>query len=377
MKNTCWLITLILVIMSCSTSSKSKQNTLSYDSYLLVGTYTHQSSEGLYLLKFSSETGAHELSSSLKIDNPSFITLSSDESKLYVASENEDITTDCVSVVQFDKKNATLELLQSELTEGTAPCYVLADNSLNLLVSANYGGGSLSFFNLNSNGLIDKRNYVRNFKTAVGPNKVRQDAPHLHCAYLSPDNKYLFANDLGADCIYQYAMEPLDPSSNPIEIKLEPGSGPRHTVFHPNKKWAYTITELSGEVLAFNYTGESLELFQTILADPNKAQGSGDIQITPDGKFLYASNRLVEDGIAIFSIGSNGELTFVGYEKTGIHPRNMGVDPKGKFLLVACRDSNAIEVYAIDEATGLLSNTNQDIEINMPVCVKFASMNAI
>lgn len=156
---------------------------------------------------------------------------------------------------------------------------------------------------------------------------------------------------------------------------MKEGSGPRHTVFHPNQKWAYAITELSGEVMAFNYTGTSLELFQTITADANQAQGSGDIQITPDGKFLYASNRLVDDGVAIFSIGEDGTLTDIGYVQTGIHPRNMAISPNGSFLLVACRDSNHIEVYSIDKSTGLLSNTNQDISISMPVCLKFASIN--
>ena len=83
-----------------------------------------------------------------------------------------------------------------------------------------------------------------------------------------------------------------------------------------------------------------------------------------------------EDGIAIFAIDSeDGTLTKVGYQLTAKHPRNFAITPNGKFLLVAGRDDNVVEVYRIDSKTGLLTNTNQDIAIDKPVCIKFAAMN--
>lgn len=132
------------------------------------------------------------------------------------------------------------------------------------------------------------------------------------------------------------------------------------------------INELSGTVIAFEYKDGDLKEIQTIAADTVNAQGSADIHISPDGKFLYASNRLKADGIAIFNIHpDNGMLSKAGYQLTGIHPRNFIITPNGKYLLVACRDSNVIQVYERDTDTELLTDVQQDIKVDKPVCIKF------
>ena len=153
---------------------------------------------------------------------------------------------------------------------------------------------------------------------------------------------------------------------------MKAGSGPRHLTFAPNGNYAYLINELSGTVIAFEYKDGNLKEIQTIAADTVGAKGSGDIHISPDGKFLYASNRLKADGIAIFRIDSeNGKLTKTGYQLTGVHPRNFIITPNGKYLLVACRDSNAIQVYERDADTGLLTDIQKDIKVDKPVYIKF------
>ena len=153
---------------------------------------------------------------------------------------------------------------------------------------------------------------------------------------------------------------------------MKAGSGPRHLTFSPNGHYAYLINELSGTVIAFEYKDGDLKEMQTIAADTVNAQGSADIHISPDGKFLYASNRLKADGIAIFNIHpDNGMLSKAGYQLTGIHPRNFIITPNGKYLLVACRDSNVIQVYERDADTGLLTDVQQDIKVDKPVCIKF------
>ncbi len=197
----------------------------------------------------------------------------------------------------------------------------------------------------------------------------------------SPDEKYLFANDLGTDKIHKFDVNPGGQTNYlnagvPADFKVADGSGPRHLEFHPNGKFAYLINEMSGAVIAFDYDNHKGYLIQTqsIQADTLNAKGSGDIHVTPDGKFLYASNRLKGDGLAIFSINQHdGKLTKVGYQETGIHPRNFVITPNGKFLLVASRDNNTIQVFLIDRKTGLLENTNKDIELDKPVCLKFVS----
>ena len=153
---------------------------------------------------------------------------------------------------------------------------------------------------------------------------------------------------------------------------MKAGSGPRHLTFSPNGHYAYLINELSGTVIAFEYKDGDLKEMQTIAADTVNAQGSADIHISPDGKFLYASNRLKADGIAIFNIHpDNGMLSKAGYQLTGIHPRNFIITPNGKYLLVACRDSNVIQVYERDADTGLLTDVQQDIKVDKPVCIRF------
>lgn len=160
------------------------------------------------------------------------------------------------------------------------------------------------------------------------------------------------------------------------DVQLAPGSGPRHTCFSPDGKHAYLITELSGDVIAISYDEMKLDTIQTIKADTLDAHGSADIHISPDGDFVYASNRLKGDGIAIFSVSSeDGTLKKVGYQPTGIHPRNFVITPNGKFLLVACRDTNEIQVFARDADTGLLKDTGEKIEMSKPVCLKFVPMN--
>ena len=179
--------------------------------------------------------------------------------------------------------------------------------------------------------------------------------------------------------MYQFDLtnKPLQANSNPTQIaqvQLNAGSGPRHLTFHPNKKWAYLINELSGCVTAFAYKKGKLSSIQYIAADSVGAKGSADIHISKDGQFLYASNRLKADGIAIFKINKDGKLTKIGYQNTAKHPRNFTITPNGKFMLVASKDENVIEVYRIDKKTGLLHNTEKDIQLTSPVCVQLMKM---
>ena len=341
---------------------------------LVVGTYTSGDSRGIYTYELNLQTGLSRSLSMVESDNPSFLALSSSGDYLYSVSENN-TSEDGVSRFEFDKVGGTLTLNESETTQSKAPCYITKGDGW--LATANYVGGTISTFPLDQNGAIQQLQQQLNFNTD------NTTAPsHLHCLMPSPDGRYLFATDLGKDSIYRFKvnssqdiaqnnepiLEPLMPA-----IELERGSGPRHLRFGNSGKYAYLINELSGTVVAFNYGGDgSLIQFQEIAADSLSGGGSADIQLSPDGRFLYASNRLKGDGIAIFSIeAESGVLTKVGYCNTGIHPRNFCITPNGKFLLVACRDSNAVQVYKIDVASGTLEYTGVqgDIKLDKPVFV--------
>ena len=348
--------------------------------YMLIGTYTSGTSAGVYVYQFDEETGVATYISETKAINPSYLAVSSDERFVYSVSENGK-DDDLAYAFSFDKKTGVLNLLNSQPTNGASPCYISTDCSGRFVVTANYMGGNVSVFPLTSNGLLQPAEKVFKFEGS-GPDVKRQDKPHLHCAVFSPDGRYLFAADLGTDKLQKFTTSVESPfltTDSPASTSLEQGSGPRHLTFHPNGKYAYLINELSGKVTAFRYTDGQLEPVQYITSDLSEGvggKGSADIHVSPDGKFLYASNRANTNNIAIFSIQeADGRLTLVGHQPTGRHPRNFIITPNGKYLLVACQNSNLIQVFEVDKSSGLLKedSSKQIADINRPVCLKFAA----
>ncbi|MBD8348100.1 lactonase family protein [Dysgonomonas sp. HGC4] len=346
--------------------------------YMLVGTYTSGESKGIYVYKLDTVTGTSKYISEVKVDNPSYLVLSPSEKFVYSVTEDDGVETSAANAFSFDKQDGKLTFINKQLTGGGAPCYINIDSEGKHVVTANYSGGSLTYFSVNEKGGLETASQVISF-AGKGADTERQKQSHIHCVQFTPDGKFLFANDLGTDKIHKFNVNESGDNflsvGNPAAFTVKGGSGPRHLKFHPNNKFAYVITELSGDVIAFDYNDGNLKEIQTIKADTVNAKGSGDIGITPNGKFLYASNRLKNDGLAIFSINeADGKLTKVGYHTTGVHPRNFAITPNGRLLLVACRDNDVIQVFKIDENTGLLEDTGHDIKLDMPVCVKFASI---
>ncbi|MDH6309256.1 6-phosphogluconolactonase [Dysgonomonas sp. PFB1-18] len=348
--------------------------------YLLVGTYTGGESEGIYVYQFDTVSGYSQYKSVVKISNPSFLAVSKDEKYVYAVSEDGN-NAGAASAFAFDKKDGSLKLINSQLTGGDAPCYIIVDDAGKHVVTANYSGGSITLFDTKEDGSLNPAAQVITFQ-GKGVDTERQKQPHLHCVKYSPDGKYLFADDLGTDKVHKFDVNNGAPGSylkvgTPAAFKVADASGPRHLTFHPNGKYAYLINELSGAVIGFAYdsaTGNLTEM-QSIQADTLNAKGSADIHVSPDGKFLYASNRLKGDGLAIFSVNEgDGKLTKVGYQETGVHPRNFVITPNGKYLLAASRDSDVIQIFLRNQETGLLEDTFRDIRLDMPVCLKFASL---
>lgn len=343
---------------------------------LFVGSYADAADPGIHLYRFDVEKGtALPVKSLSGIQDPSYLAVSGDGKFVYSVSETA-VPDAKVCAYAFDKQTGTLSLLNEQKTEGSAPCYIWVDSKRRMAVTANYSGGSISVFPISPDGTLQPAEvYAYEGEASEAGERT---VPHLHCVYASPDERYLYANDLGTDRIYKYDIVPSDKGvrlreGTPAFFRLPAGEGPRHTVFHPNGKWAYLISELSGRVALLEYDKGNLVPVQFVEADTLHVSGSADIHITPDGRFLYASNRLKGDGIAIFSIDpADGRLTKVGYRPTGIHPRNFLLSPDGKFLLCACRDSHVVQVYEIDKQSGLLKETGREIRVTRPVCLKWA-----
>lgn len=376
------LCAVILLLTGCTSKKATEQSAARItesDLTMLVGTYTSGNSKGIYTYRFNEETGKSTLLDSVEVANPSYLTLSEDNKFVYSVNEASKDQA-AVSAFAFDKDKGSLRLLNTEKTMGADPCYLITDG--NNVITANYSGGSITVFPIAKDGFLLPAADIIKFKGS-GPVKDRQEQAHLHCVRITPDGKYLLADDLGTDQIYKFNINQNTHTDNkaaflskgtPEAFKVAPGSGPRHLVFSNDGKFAYLINEIGGTVIAFQYADGMLNEIQTIAADTVGAQGSGDIHISPDDKFLYASNRLKADGIAIFKIHpTDGTLTKAGYQPTGIHPRNFIITPNGKYLLVACRDDNVIQTYERDTTTGMLTDTEKDIIVDKPVCLKFAN----
>lgn len=334
---------------------------------MLVGTYTSGDSKGIYTFRFDQETGECTPLSTLEQQNPSFVIASSDARTVYAVNE---LPHDSVQVtaMAFDKPQGLLTLLGTQPTLGADPCH-LATNG-HILVVANYSGGSITAFPLLEGGAIGAmaHHFVAEGK---GAHPTRQEKPHLHQVTFSPDGGWLLANDLGTDAIHLYRVNDSLPYLIPAGcVKLKPGAGPRHSTFSPDGSYLYVLNELDGCIEVFAWEGKPSSI-QRITADTLQAGGSADIHTSPDGRFVYASHRLQGDGISIYARDTKrGLLTRLGHRPTGRHPRNFAITPNGKFLLVACRDDNRIELYRIDSHSGLLQPAGKAIDLPSPVCVQ-------
>lgn len=334
---------------------------------MFVGTYTDGGSKGIYSYRFNQQTGEAEVLDSLEMRNPSYLTLSRDARLIYAVSETHDEKAS-LNIVRITK-NGGMRLIDTAPTEGEDPCYVATNSDIAL--TANYSGGSMSVFQLKQSGTLAKLAMKFNGATG-GPDPARQQAPHVHCACFTPDGRYVLATDFSADRILSFRIEGQDVIANGVAADVSADSGPRHLTFSNDGRFAYLMSELSGKVTIFAYHEGRLETLQEIVSDSVGARGGADIHLSPDGRFLYSSNRLKADGIAIFAVDSQtGLLTRIGYQPTASHPRMFNITPNGRFLLCCCRDSNKIQVFKRDSTTGLLTDTHQDIPLSKPVCVQF------
>ena len=366
------IIGCIGALMLCACTSMKQKETME-KMYLMVGSYATLEEEGIKVYAWDGEKGEAAYVSGLKgISNPSYQVVSADGKRVYSVGEDDGLTS-TAHALSFDKSQGRLTLMNTQLTQGGAPCYINLSPHEDYVVTANYMGGSISVLPLEMSGRLGENVSTFAFE-GEGVLKERQSQPHLHCVEFTPDGKFLLANDLGTDKIHVFPLAAdgkLDEKAT-FDVELEAGSGPRHLCFSKDGRFSYLINELSGKVTALSYKGKTLTPIQYIEADTLNAQGSADIHLSPDGKFLYASNRLKADGIAIFSVHQEtGMLTKVGYQLTGIHPRNFIITPDGRFLLVACRDRNLVQIFRRDEKTGLLVDTGKTIETSKPVCLKF------
>ncbi len=345
------------------------------DPFLLIGTYTSGGSEGVYVYRFNTRTGKLTLASIAKeIDNPSFLTASPTSDYVFVASQ---VDEGYVVSYRLDRASGEMTRLSSQPSGGSRPCHVSCDSEGKWLTVSNYSSGNMSVMAIGEDGRLGTPTHtVQHEGKSIHP--TRQNGPYVHSAYFSPTQQQVFVSDLGIDQVVSYDFDrntgKLSPAQPPF-VATPAGSGPRHFVFHPNGRFGYSILELSSQVAAYAYEGDSLRELHLISTLPATFQGTStcaDIHISPDGKFLYGSNR-GHNSIAIYRINpSTGHLTYLTHQTVlGNTPRNFAIDPSGKFLLVANQDSDQVLVFRRNSRNGTLKITKQSIKVSMPVCLEF------
>jgi 6-phosphogluconolactonase len=347
--------------------------------YLLIGTYTKKQSEGIYIYTFNTRSGQLQHVSTTKgVDNPSYLAIAPDKKHVYSVNESGSDRTGFVSAFQFDPATGQLQFINKQLAGGDGPCYVNTDADGSHVLVGNYASGSLSVLPVQADAKLGAPLQTIQH-TGSSVNKNRQESPHVHCVEFSPDHRFLYVPDLGIDKVGIYKYDPSSPlmlqEADPSYAPLPPGSGPRHITFHPNGKWAYLIHELDGKVTMFRYDTGRLTPVQTVSTLPAAFKGmisGADIHISPDGKFLYASNRGDLNNIVYYAIDAKtGKLLRKGQQSSrGKAPRNFMIDPTGNFLLVANQDTDNVVVFKRNQVTGGLKPTGEEINISMPVCLK-------
>ncbi|MGF6171384.1 6-phosphogluconolactonase [Pseudomonas moraviensis] len=358
---------------------------------LLVGSYTAGSSQGIYRMQFDSATGQIDAKplQVVKTENPSWLTLSKDQKRLFVVNENGPGQTDPVGRVSsyaIDPKTHALSLINQVQSLGNEPTHSSLSADAKHLFVSNYSvmedpGGTLAVLPVDADGQL-KPVVQMSGHPASRVNPERQASNHVHSTVSSPDGRYVFSNDLGADKVFIYQY---DPKTNPhlpltpaktASVALPAGSGPRHLLFSVDGKHAWLTMEMSAQVAVFDYNDGVLtqtQLVDLAAGQPTSDKAGAALHASADGKFLYVSNRGTANQLVVFSIDpASGQLKELQKRSVeGDHPREFALDPSGKFVLIANQKSNQIVVVERDAKTGLLGKTVQKLPIDAPSDLKF------
>ena len=361
-----WLFVAIglgIILIGCRTNTEN-------DMYnLYVGTYTEGESNGIYQLKFNKNTGAlTDKKLAATIENPSYIKFSPDNKTLYAVLETDTFENSSGGVLAYDLIDGKLTQKGDMATVGAHPCHIAVSDDGKELAISSYTGGSATIFGLDNSGALIPDTQVIDH---MGIDTLKTS--HVHSAEFTENG--LFIADLGLDAVKRYKPEngkyvPNEQAS----IGLPDEAGPRHFTFGQNGKYLYVINELNSTITVFEREGSDYvekETHATLSEDFSGESYCADIHLSPDGKFLYGSNR-GEQTIVIFKVDkSTGSLSLVGRESVrGDWPRNFTIDPTGKFLLVANQKSNNIVVFKRNEDQGTLEFL-EELSLPNPVCLEF------
>ena len=352
------------------------------DPLIFVSAFAAGEKGAIHAFGFDSKTGTLiPKQRTTDVEHPFFLVISPDGRFLYSidAEKFGDADDEFVAAYAIQGRSGKLERLNQQSAKGTASCYLDIDSTGKTVVLSNYSTGSVAGLPVQADGSLgEATSFVQHEGSSVNPK--RQKAPYAHSIVISPDNRFALAADLGIDKVLIYrldaAVSKLSVNTAQASVSVDPGSGPRHLTFHPNGKSVYLINELKNTVTFFAYEPQSGKLttqqtISTLPADFDGVTHTADVKITPNGKFLYGTNR-GHDSIACYRIGDDGMLSLVKIEPSlGKGPQNLLITPDGQWLICANMPGNSVVVFRINSETGDLTATGEPISMPMPSCIRW------
>jgi 6-phosphogluconolactonase len=336
-----------------------------------LGTYTGDGSKGIYQCELNLNDGSLTPATLAgETSSPSFLAFHPNNKFLYAVNETDAM----ISGFAIDSTTGKLTFLNSQPSQGGAPCHLIVDKAGKNVLAANYTGGSCLSLPIDAAGKLGS---MSSFQQHQGPKK------HGHSIHLDQANKFALCCDLGLDKVLIYAFDSNIGKLAPHGAFDTPkGTGPRHFAWSPDGKQAYINGETNLTIITCDYDAGKGELKQkqvlsTLPADVARSGGStAETVVHPSGKFVYVSNRDPYNSIAIFSVDSkSGELKAVGHQSEGVKtPRNFAIEPTGQYMLVANQTGGNVIVFRIDPTTGQLTPTKSSVTVANPVCVRFMAL---
>lgn len=347
------------------------------ETFVYFGSHSNRPGAGFSLARFNTDTGVlTKPSLLLEAKEPAYFVFHPDGRHLYTCNSG---APGGLSAYSVDPRTGALTLLNRVLAGGDDTSYISLDRTNRYALVANYNGGNIAVFALKPDGSIgDWTSFVQHTGKSVHPQ--RQTKAYAHAIVVSADNRFVLVPDLGVDKLFVYRFDEKTgklTANEPAFVTLPPGSGPRHVKFHPNGRWVYLINEMGSTVVGYEWDGAkgTLTEFQSISTLPADFTGTStcaEVEVHPNGKFLYGSNR-GHDSLVAFSIdAATGRLTVIGHTPSGGRtPRNFAFDPTAKWILCTNHNSNNAVVFRVDEATGRLTQQGEPVSVPAPFCERF------
>jgi 6-phosphogluconolactonase len=349
--------------------------------YAYVGSFTTAQrkarGDGIHVYRADAATGTWTHVQHIgDLVNPSYLALSHDQRVLYSVHGDEEYAT----AFALDPETGAAKVLNRAATGGKNGVREAVDPSGKFLIVANYGSGSVAVLPIAPDGSLKDQHQLMQLPGEPGPHKVEQVSSHPHDIVFDPSGRFVLVPDKGLDRVFVFRFDAVTGRLTPTEqgaVKSRPGAGPRHLAFHPKLPIVWVLNELDSTIATYRFDAEhgalsALQVLTTLPADFTGYSTTAEIAVSPDGRFVYGSNR-GHDSVTIFTAGPQGLLNVAGWQPTeGSGPRFIGLDPAGHFLYAANEQGDDVVTFRVDPGSGRLTPTGQAIKNASPVTIVFA-----